>query len=321
MVKNMVTVTNISLSKGPCVLSAHVFLSWMLAAVVVAISTLSLFGCSTHADSSRTANTPAEEAALASDLPGPHRAALESEPLDYDPWESFNERTFSFNFNVLDRYGLKPAAKVWSRAVPLAVRHGLANMFDNLAMPRRFVNKILQGRLPGAGEELARFVLNSTVGVAGFFDVAVRLGLHQSDADTGQTLGVYGIKPGPYLVLPVLPPLTARDAVGYAADSFMDPLSYFVSPILADIGRSAGYTINERANHMTEYNDVEDTSLDLYAAVRNGFLQRRQKSISDAIRDRDRDWGIIPKRSHGQGGSLDDTRPYNDGALLDIPSE
>lgn len=321
MVKNMVTVTNISLSKGPCVLAAQAFLSWMLAAVVVAISTLSLFGCSTHADSSRTAYTPAEEAALASDLPGPHRAALESEALDYDPWESFNERTFSFNFNVLDRYGLKPAAKIWSRAVPLAVRHGLANMFDNLAMPRRFVNKILQGRLPGAGEELARFVLNSTVGVAGFFDVAVRLGLHQSDADTGQTLGVYGIKPGPYLVLPVLPPLTARDAVGYAADSFMDPLSYFVSPILADIGRSAGYTINERANHMTEYNDVEDTSLDLYAAVRNGFLQRRQKSISDAIRDRDRDWGIIPKRSQGQGGSLDDTRPYNDGALLDIPSE
>jgi phospholipid-binding lipoprotein MlaA len=321
MVKNMVTFTNIRLSKRSSFLSAHALSCLISAAVVVAISCLSLSGCSTRADSSRRGYTPAEEAALASDSPSPRRAALGSEALDYDPWESFNERTFSFNFNVLDHYALKPAAEAWTRAVPLAVRHGLANMFDNLAMPRRFVNKILQGRLPAAGEELARFVLNSTVGLAGSFDVAVRLGLHESDADTGQTLGVYGIKPGPYLVLPVLSPLTARDAVGYAADSFMDPLSYFVSPILADIGRSAGYTINERTNHMTEYDDVEDTSLDLYAAVRNGFLQRRQKSISDAIRDRDRDWGIIPKRSHEQGGSLDDTRPYNDGALLDIPGE
>jgi phospholipid-binding lipoprotein MlaA len=317
MVKKMVTFTNIGLSKGPSLLSAHAFSSSILAAIVVAFSCLSLSGCSTHADSSRRAYTPAEEVALASDLPGPHRAAPESEALDYDPWESFNERTFSFNFNVLDRYGLKPAAKVWSRAVPLAVRHGLANMFDNLAMPRRFVNKILQGRLPGAGEELARFVLNSTVGVAGFFDVAVRLGLHESDADTGQTLGVYGIKPGPYLVLPVLPPLTARDAVGYAADSFMDPLSYFVSPILADIGRSAGYTINERANHMTEYDDVEDTSLDLYAAVRNGFLQRRQKSISDAIRDRDRSWGIRTNRFDEQTEStFNDNQQIQDSAVV-----
>jgi phospholipid-binding lipoprotein MlaA len=243
-----------------------------------------------------------------------------SEGLDYDPWESVNEQTFDFNFNVLDRYGLKPAAKVWSRALPQTVRHGLANMFDNLAMPKRFVNKVLQGRLPGAGEEIARFVLNTTVGVAGFFDVAARVGLHKSDADTGQTLGTYGIKPGPYLVLPILPPLDLRDAIGFAADSFMDPLSWFITPIGADIGRSAAYTINERADHMTEYDDVEDTSLDLYAAVRNGYLQRREKSIRDAISARDRDWGITPERSHGQTSS-DNPRPYDDGALLDIPGE
>jgi phospholipid-binding lipoprotein MlaA len=162
----------------------------------------------------------------------------------------------------------------------------LANALDNLGMPRRFINKVLQMRLPGAAEELARFALNTTVGVAGFFDVASRLDLRKTDADTGQTLGVYGVKPGPYLVLPLLPPLTLRDAIGYAADSFMDPLSYFVTPLLADVGRSAAYTINERALNMTEYDDVEDTSLDLYAAVRNGYLQRRQKSIKDAIRDR-----------------------------------
>jgi phospholipid-binding lipoprotein MlaA len=211
--------------------------------------------------------------------------------MDYDPWEPFNERTFAFNFDVLDRYGLKPVATVWAHA-PLAVRDSLANAFYNLAMPKRFVNKVLQGRLPEAGEELARFVLNTTVGVAGFIDVASHVGLDKSDADTGQTLGVYGVKPGPYLVLPVLEPLTVRDAIGYAADSFMDPLSWFVTPIAADVGRSAGYTINERAAHMTEFDDVEDTSLDLYAAVRNGYLQRRQKFIQDGIDDRDRTWKL-----------------------------
>jgi phospholipid-binding lipoprotein MlaA len=262
-----------------------------VAVILISLCVFGLFGCSLQKASSHGSYTGVEDAALASDVRTPIRTLPgESQSIDYDPWESFNERTFAFNFDVLDRYALKPAAKVWSRALPESVRHGLANAFDNLGMPRRFVNKVLQGRLPGAGEELARFVLNTTVGFAGFFDVSSRFGLKESDADTGQTLGVYGFKPGPYLVLPILPPLTVRDAIGYAADSFFDPLSYFVTPLLANIGRSAAYTINERANHMTEYDDVEDTSLDLYAAVRNGYLQRREKSIEDAARDRDRTW-------------------------------
>lgn len=247
-----------------------------LLAALMALCIVGMFGCSAQ-----------------SDLPGPPRTTWGSHTIDYDPWEPFNQRTFSFNFDVLDRYALKPVAQLWSRVLPEEVRHGLANAFDNLGMPRRFVNKVLQGRLPGAGEELARFVLNTTVGVAGFFDVSSRLGLQESDADTGQTLGVYGIQPGPYLVLPILQPLTVRDAIGYAADSFMDPLSYFVTPVLANVGRSAAYTINERANHMSEYDDVEDTSLDLYAAVRNGYLQRRQTSIEEALRDRKQTWSSI----------------------------
>jgi phospholipid-binding lipoprotein MlaA len=152
------------------------------------------------------------------------------------------------------------------------------------------VNKVLQGRLPAAGLELARFVVNTTVGVAGLFDVASRLHIEKTDADTGETFALYGVGPGPYLVLPLLPPLDVRDAFGFAADSFMDPLSWFVTPIGADVGRSAAKQINERANNMQFYDDVEDSSLDLYAAVRNGYLQRRRKTIEDAIRDRDRSW-------------------------------
>ena len=190
----------------------------------------------------------AADAALASDSPTASRALPgESGVMDYDPWESFNELSFSFNFDVLDRYALKPAAEVWSRALPERVRRGLANAFDNLSMPRRFLNKVLQGRPQAAGAEAVRFFINTTVGLAGLVDVASRFGLEGSDADTGQTLGVYGIAPGPYLVLPILPPLTLQDAVGYAADTFLDPLSYFVTPLLANIGRSAAHTINERA--------------------------------------------------------------------------
>jgi phospholipid-binding lipoprotein MlaA len=260
----------------------------MILAAITLLFAVSLLGCSSQNNASRTAY---DQAAIASDLPN---ASGASAGMDYDPWEPLNERTFSFNFNILDHYGLKPVAEVWAH-VPLQVRNSIGNAFYNLAMPRRFLNKVLQGRLPGAGEELASFVINTTVGVAGLFDVASHLGLKKSDADTGQTLGVYGLKSGPYLVLPVLQPLTVRDAVGYAADSFMDPLSLFLTPIVVDISRSAAYTINERAAHMTEFDDVEDTSLDLYAAVRNGYLQRRQKFIDDGIYDRNRSWGFISR--------------------------
>jgi len=228
-----------------------------------------------------------ERVAIASDWPSP------SDGTDYDPWESVNDKTFYFNFNIADHYAIKPAATVWAKTFPEQARQSLANAFYNLEMPRRFVNKVLQGRLPSAGIELTRFVLNTTVGVVGLFDVASRAGLEKSDADSGETFALYGAKPGPYLVLPLLPPLDVRDAFGFAADSFMDPLSWFVTPVAADIGRSAAKQINERANNMKLYDDVEDSSLDLYAAVRNGYLQRRRKAIQDAILDRDRSWERI----------------------------
>jgi len=250
-----------------------------IAIILLLLASMGLVGCSTH-------HSARDEEAMASDSP----SAIER--MDYDPWESINDKTFYFNFNIADHYAIKPAAKFWSR-LPAQFRESLANAFYNLDMPKRFVNKVFQGRLPSAGIELTRFVVNTTVGVAGFFDVASRIGLEKSDADSGETFALYGAKPGPYLVLPLLPPLDVRDAFGFAADSFMDPLSWFVTPIGADIGRSAAKQINERAQNMKLYDDVEDSSLDLYAAVRNGYLQRRRKAIQDAILDRDRTWERI----------------------------
>ena len=281
--------------------------SWIPFAIAT-IASVTLLGCSVQRESpearshqlSDVAPSPAREADLrtADTAPSPAReadlgTADTTEGMDYDPWERFNEKTFWFNFDVLDHYALKPVAKVWAK-IPQPARQGLANAFTNLAMPDRLVNEVLQARFEDAGSEVARFLLNTTVGVAGFVDVASRVGLQKIDADTGQTLGVYGAGPGPYLVVPLLPPLTVRDGIGYAADSVLDPLSWFVTPFVADFGRAAGKTINERAANLTRYQDVEDTSLDLYAAVRNGYLQRRQASINEAIRDRDKELGIEP---------------------------
>ena len=197
---------------------------------------------------------------------------------DYDPWEPFNERMFSFNHGVVDRYALKPAATAWDRFLTPDARQALGRAADNIGMPRRVVNHVLQGNVPGAAREVARFVLNTTVGLVGLFDVASRAGLQKRDADTGQTLGVYGVGPGPYLVVPLLPPLTVRDAIGYGIDTLLDPLGYFV-PMLASTGTTAGKTVNERSLNLTLYQDVEDAVLDLYSAVRNGYLQRRDRSI------------------------------------------
>jgi len=207
---------------------------------------------------------------------------------DYDPWRSFNEKMFFLNHDVLDRYLLKPVAKGWSKVLPDVGKRALDRAFDNLGMPKRLVNNLLQRRFRGAGRELARFGLNTTVGVVGFVDVA-KAGLHieKSDADTGQTLGVYGFGPGPYLVLPTLQPLTVRDGIGYGVDGVLDPFGYLFVPFFATTAISVVKQVNERSLNLEVFQDVEDSVLDLYSAVRNGYLQRRHRSIEDAIAARD----------------------------------
>ena len=196
---------------------------------------------------------------------------------EYDPWEPFNEWTFAFNYK-LDRYVMKPAAKAWIWAVPEAVRQSLGSAFSNLDTPRRLVNNLLQRKVGGAARETARFLLNSTIGLGALFDVAKACGIQKSDGDMGQTLGVYGVGPGPYLVLPFLPPLTVRDGIGYGIDSFTSPGGY-VFPFPARVGIRVASTVNERADNLQTFQDVEETTIDLYAAVRNGYLQRRRKAI------------------------------------------
>lgn len=206
-------------------------------------------------------------------------ASVGNEDFEDDPWESFNEKMFWFNREVLDRFILKPVATAWDFIFPNPVQRGIHNVFDNLAVVRRVVNNTFQLKLAGAAKEVARFSINSTIGVVGFFDVAKDgFGIEQSDEDTGQTFGVWGMGPGPYLVLPFLPPLTVRDGIGYALDGVMTPYAYFL-PWYATVGGTATNTVNERSLNLDRFERVAETTVDLYGAVRNAYLQRRAAAI------------------------------------------
>ena len=206
-------------------------------------------------------------------------AAAPGDDFDEDPWEGFNEKMFNFNREVLDRFLLKPIATGWDFVFPDLVQRGIRNMFDNLWVVRRVVNNTLQLKLAGAGTELARFTINSTIGLVGFFDIAKDgFGIEQKDEDTGQTFGTWGMGPGPYLVLPFLPPLTVRDGVGYAFDGAMFPASYFL-PWWSTLAGTFTETVNERSLNLDRFERVTESTVDLYGAVRNAYLQRRAAAI------------------------------------------
>jgi phospholipid-binding lipoprotein MlaA len=215
----------------------------------------------------------------AADVGAMAAATAAGEDFEDDPWEGFNEKMFWFNREILDRYILKPVATAWDFVFPDPVQRGFHNFFDNLAVVRRVVNNTLQLKLTGAGTELTRFTINSTIGLVGFFDVAKdAFGIEQKDEDMGQTFGVWGMGAGPYLVLPLLPPLTVRDGIGYALDVAMTPYMYFI-PWYASIGGRATDIVNERSLNLDRFERVAESTVDLYGAVRNAYLQRRAAAI------------------------------------------
>jgi phospholipid-binding lipoprotein MlaA len=199
----------------------------------------------------------------------------------YDPWEPFNEKMFEFN-RSLDRYVLKPVARAYMVVMPEPWQVLIANGFDNINFVPRLVNSLLQGKWGGAGRELGRFLINSTAGIGGLFDPAKDFwGISKSREDFGQTLGVWGSGPGPYLVLPFMEPLTVRDGVGKLVDTFLDPLSYVLPFFYDRLGMKIGDVVNERALNYELFQGFEESVIDMYSAVRHGYLQRRQQLIKE----------------------------------------
>jgi phospholipid-binding lipoprotein MlaA len=171
----------------------------------------------------------------------------------------------------MDRYVLRPVATGYQAIVLPGEQQAIHNMLDNVAMPKRLINSLLQGKFQGAGREVARFLINTTLGVAGMADVAkYQFHIEASDEDGGKTLAHYGVGQGPYLILPFISPLTVRDAFGYLLS--MDPINFFV-PGLAIVGKATENAINERAITL-QAEARGDVTLEEYSAVRHAYLTR-----------------------------------------------
>jgi phospholipid-binding lipoprotein MlaA len=202
-------------------------------------------------------------------------------PGERDPRDRFeraNRAVYRFN-DALDRHIARPLAKGYVKAVPRPVRTGVSNFFHNLTYPTVIVNDLLQVKLKSFASDTTRLVVNCTIGIGGLFDPASQMGLPTGDEDFGQTLGKWGVPPGPYMVLPILGPSTARDTVGYVGDEFTDPTNY-VSNFYVALGLT-GMNLLDRRVELLATDDVLARAYDPYVFVRNAYLQRRAYQVKD----------------------------------------
>jgi phospholipid-binding lipoprotein MlaA len=196
-----------------------------------------------------------------------------------DPLYIWNKGMYHFN-DKLYFWVLKPLAKGYTKITPDIFRVGVRNFFHNLMMPIRFVNCILQGKGNAAANEFTRFVINSTIGVLGLGDPASQYPILNlsDDEDLGQTFAKYGIGNGFFIVWPVLGPSTLRDTIGFSGDAFLNPVNY-VEPWGAVWGIKGFNTVNRTSFHIGEYEALKEASVDPYVALRNSYLQYREKKI------------------------------------------
>lgn len=198
-------------------------------------------------------------------------------PTTYDPWEPFNRRVHAFN-NVLDRRLAKPLATAYVASVPRPVRLGVTNFFDNLGQPVSALHAMLQGKPKQSGQSAARFAVNSTLGLAGLFDPATRLGIPNRSEDFGQTLGVWGWKRSRYLELPLFGPRTVRDVVGLVGDAPLAPLQYVEDDKVRVFLQ--GLQLVDTRTQLMSLDSLREGATDEYALFRDGWMQRRQYQIT-----------------------------------------
>ena len=193
-----------------------------------------------------------------------------------DPWESFNRSVFRFN-DALDRWALKPVAQGYRNITPDIVEDGVHNVFRNLGEARNLANNLLQLKMHDAGVDTARFFFNTTFGVLGVFDVATKMGLQRNDEDFGQTLGAWGVKSGPYVVLPLLGPSTLRDTASLYPDSFTSQYRY-INDVPVRNSMFALNLVDTRASLLTAERLIAG---DKYRFIRNAYLQNREFKVQD----------------------------------------
>ncbi len=200
-----------------------------------------------------------------------------------DPIEPINRGIFAFN-NVLDIALIEPLAKAYNFLLPSFVRDGVTNFMHNLRSPLIVGNELLQGDIKGAGVATARFIINTTAGIGGLVDVAAAQGFAYEPEDFGQTLAVWGLDDGFYLVLPIIGPSSLRDGVGLAVDSYADPVRIVADNTDNDwiyYTRVGLEGLDTRARYVKAVEDLRRNSLDYYAAVRSAYAQKRHALIRD----------------------------------------
>lgn len=201
-----------------------------------------------------------------------------SAATDEDPWEGFNRTMFAFNDKV-DTYALKPLAQGYRAVTPQFLEDGIHNVFGNVGDVRTLANNLLQGKLRDAGIDTSRILFNSTFGLLGFFDVASKMGLPRNDEDFGQTLGVWGLGSGPYLVLPFLGPSTVRDSFARFPDSYTNIYPYMDH--VPTRNTTLGVNIlDTRASLLSAERLMQG---DKYVFIRNIYLQNREFKVKDGL--------------------------------------
>ena len=217
-----------------------------------------------------------------------------------DPYEPANRFSYRVS-NTLDRYALKPVAQAYVYVLPQPVRGGIHNVLANLGSPVLFANDVLQTKPRRAGDTFMRFLINSSVGVLGIFDVASAWGYASHEADFGETLALWGLPSGPYLFLPLLGPSNPRDASGYGVDAVFDPFFYVprgYGLLTLNWGVYIVGVIDARSRVLNDLDSIKKTALDPYATIRSLSRQHRASQI-ESVRDDNRitppDWVAAPR--------------------------
>lgn len=207
--------------------------------------------------------------------------------LEYDPLESLNRIIYSFNF-VFDACITKPLAIAYRLGLPEEVRNGIGNAFTNLGAPVTFVNHLLQGQLSRAGTTLLRFGINTTLGIGGLFNPAEDLGFPGVETNFNETLAVWGVETGPYLMLPIIGPSSFRGALGIGADYYTQPLSYALHPrdnkLWIYLSIKGVEFIHYRNLVLEALDDLEATSLDTYASLKSIYFQKQAHRLTQLKR-------------------------------------
>ncbi len=235
--------------------------------------------------------TSAAQATAMDNLRDPLTAELEAQaqPMadmedENDPLEGLNRGIFEFN-RVVDGVFIKPAAQIYRSVLPQEAQDGIRNFLRNLRSPIILLNNLLQGDIQAAGNTIGRFLLNTTAGLGGVLDLAADRGIPYRGEDFGQTLAVWGIGDGPYLMLPILGPSNLRDTSGIVAEWLVDPVNIYLDNEDLEwlIYVRAGLTgIDARARSIDVLNELERTSLDYYAAIRSLYRQQRTNDIRNS---------------------------------------